>query len=38
MVKLSIIPGIQQTLGISLTLKLIPSLKLYELNNLELEN
>ena len=38
MVKISLIPGIKQTQGISLTPQLIQSIKLYELNNLELEN
>lgn len=38
MVKISLIPRIKQTQGISLTPQLIQSIKLYELNNLELEN
>jgi RNA polymerase sigma-54 factor len=37
MVKISLIPGIKQSQGIALTPQLLQSIKLFELNNLELE-
>ena len=37
MVKISLIPGIKQSQGIVLTPQLLQSIKLFELNNLELE-
>lgn len=38
MVKISLIPGIKQAQGISLTPQLIQSIKLFELNNIDLEH
>ena len=35
MVKISLIPGIKQAQGISLTPQLIQSIKLFELNNID---
>ena len=37
MIKISLKPGIKQSQGIALTPQLLQSIKLFELNNLELE-